>query len=266
MPPARRDCNSKAFLTGEHIVAEESKVESTEQRPAPEQRAERPAGEQRPERPPGEQRGDRGDRSPRGGGFRGRRNRPGPDDGADGHEQDLVEKVVFINRSAKVVKGGRRFNFSALIVVGDKKGRVGIGLGKAGEVADAIRKGGEAARARMVSVSLKDSTIPHEAYSHYCGAKVLLRPASPGTGIIAGKTVRAVLESAGVKDILSKSLGSKNAANVVKATLEALLSLRLREDIYRGRGLEIKKPAPTPILPAAVAAAPGAEPANPVAS
>jgi small subunit ribosomal protein S5 len=159
----------------------------------------------------------------------------------DGQQQELIEKVVFINRSAKVVKGGRRFNFSALIVVGDKRGKVGVGLGKAGEVADAIRKGGEMARSQMVSVSLKDATIPHEVFSHYCGAKVLLRPASPGTGIIAGKTVRAVLESAGVKDILSKSLGSKNAANVVKATLQALLSLRLREDIYKGRGLEIKK-------------------------
>jgi small subunit ribosomal protein S5 len=103
----------------------------------------------------------------------------------------------------------------------------------------------------MVGVSLKDATIPHEVFSHYCGAKVLLRPASPGTGVIAGKTVRAVLESAGVKDVLSKSLGSKNAANVVKATLTALLSLRLREDIYRGRGIEIKK-VPTPKPPTAM--------------
>jgi len=185
-------------------------------------------------------------------GFRPRRRRPDQNEGMEGHEQDLVEKVVFINRSAKVVKGGRRFNFSALVVVGDKRGRVGVGLGKAGEVADAIRKGGELARSQMVSVSLKDATIPHEVFSHYCGARVLLRPASPGTGIIAGKTVRAVLESAGVKDILSKSLGSKNAANVVKATLQALLSLRLREDIYRGRGLEIKKvatPKPPQALP-----------------
>jgi small subunit ribosomal protein S5 len=175
----------------------------------------------------------------------GRGRRPGQDNaegGGEGQGEELAEKVVFINRSAKVVKGGRRFNFSALIVVGDKRGRVGVGLGKAGEVADAIRKGGELARAQMVGVSLKDATIPHEVFSHYCGAKVLLRPASPGTGIIAGKTVRAVLESAGVKDVLSKSLGSKNAANVVKATLSALLSLRLREDIFRGRGLEIKKP------------------------
>ena len=180
-------------------------------------------------------------RSPRGPG-RGRRSRPEPEPTYDAQSgQELVEKVVFINRSAKVVKGGRRFNFSALIVVGDKHGRVGVGLGKAGEVADAIRKGGEIARSQMVGVSLKDATIPHEIFSHYCGAKVLLRPASPGTGIIAGKTVRAVLESAGVKDVLTKSLGSKNAANVVKATLQGLLSLRLREDIYHGRGLEIKK-------------------------
>ena len=190
---------------------------------------------------------------PRGGGgrgaFRGRRNRPGPEpaDVVLEGQEELVEKVVFINRSAKVVKGGRRFNFSALVVVGDKRGKVGVGLGKAGEVADAIRKGGEMARSAMVGVSLKDATIPHDVFSHYCGAKVLLRPASPGTGIIAGKTVRAVLESAGVKDVLSKSLGSKNAANVVKATLQALLSLRLREDIYQGRGIQIKKvPAPKP--------------------
>ncbi len=185
-------------------------------------------------------------RPPRGGG-RGRRNRPESEPTFDEKTgQELIEKVVFINRSAKVVKGGRRFNFSALVVVGDKHGRVGVGLGKAGEVADAIRKGGEMARSQMVGVSLKEATIPHEVFSHYGGAKVLLRPASPGTGIIAGKTVRAVLESAGVKDVLSKSLGSKNAANVVKATLQALLSLRLREDIYSGRGLQIRKSEPKP--------------------
>jgi small subunit ribosomal protein S5 len=198
-------------------------------------------------------------RGPRGPG-RGRRSRPEPEPTFDAQSgQELTEKVVFINRSSKVVKGGRRFNFSALIVVGDKHGRVGVGMGKAGEVADAIRKGGEMARSQMVGVSLKDATIPHEVFSHYCGAKVLLRPASPGTGIIAGKTVRAVLESAGVKDVLTKSLGSKNAANVVKATLDALLSLRLREDIYQGRGLEIKKvqapKAPEAILPSTPEAA-----------
>jgi small subunit ribosomal protein S5 len=179
---------------------------------------------------------------------RGRRGRPGSEGGDQGPggqpSEELTEKVVFINRSSKVVKGGRRFNFSALVVVGDRRGRVGYALGKASEVADAIRRGGELARRQMVSVSLKDSTIPHEVLCNYDGATVLLRPASPGTGIIAGKTVRAVLESAGVKDILSKSLGSSNAANVVKATLNALLRLRLREDIYRSRGLEIRKVAP----------------------
>jgi small subunit ribosomal protein S5 len=142
-----------------------------------------------------------------------------------------------------------------LVVVGDKRGRVGLGLGKAGEVADAIRKGGELARAHMLGVSLKDATIPHEVFSHYGGAKVLLRPASPGTGVIAGPAVRAVLESVGVKDVLSKSLGSNNAANVVKATITALQQLRLREEIYRSRGLVIRKAQPpeAPAQPPAAA-------------
>jgi small subunit ribosomal protein S5 len=166
----------------------------------------------------------------------------------------LVEKVVFINRSAKVVKGGRRFSFSALVVSGDKKGRVGIGLGKAGEVADAIRKGGENAKRGLVEVSLRDATIPHEVLCRYDGACVLLRPASPGTGIIAGKTVRAVVESAGVKDVLTKSLGSKNAANVAKATLNALRQLRLREQIMRARGIPVRTPVKPTAAPATAVA------------
>ena len=189
--------------------------------------------------------------SSRGGGRQGggRRSRPmdAGEKGIDGKESsDLSEKVVFINRSAKVVKGGRRFSFSALVVVGDKQGKVGLGLGKAGEVADAIRKGGDDAKRRMVRIALRDATIPHEVVSTYGGARVLLRPASPGTGIIAGKTVRAVVESCGVRDVLSKSLGSANAANVAKATLSALQTLRLRQEIYQSRGLPAASPASTP--------------------
>ena len=194
--------------------------------------------------PGGRGRGPRGPRSDQG------------ELGSDGKPlNEMMEKVVYINRSAKVVKGGRRFSFSALVVVGDKKGRVGIGLGKAGEVADAIRKGGEMARNAMVSVSLKGVTLPHPIDYEFGGAKIILRPASPGTGIIAGKTVRAVLESAGCKDVLSKSLGSNNAANVVKATLGALQMLRLREDIYRGRGISLKEKTEKPAAEAAPATA-----------
>jgi small subunit ribosomal protein S5 len=201
---------------------------------------------------------------PEGRGGRGGFNRPGrrprrSESDGDNKEDKLTEKVVFINRSAKVVKGGRRFSFSALVVTGDRQGRVGVGLGKAGEVADAIRKGGEAARANMLPVALKGVTLPHEVEAYFCGAHVLLRPASPGTGVIAGKTMRAVLESAGVKDVLTKSLGSNNAANVVKATLGALRQLRLKEDIYKTRGLAVEKPkailAPAPVAEAATVTA-----------
>ena len=151
--------------------------------------------------------------------------------GAQGEtESGLIEKVVFINRCAKVVKGGRRFSFSALSVVGDGKGNVGIGYGKANEVPDAIRKSTESAKKRMVSVKLKGSTIPHEILGEYDGGKVFLRPASTGTGLIAGGGVRAVLEAAGVHNVLTKSMGSKNHIAVVHATLNGLRKLRLEED------------------------------------
>ena len=144
---------------------------------------------------------------------------------------DIEERVVDINRSSKVVKGGRRFSFSALVVAGDRKGRVGYAIGKANEVADAIRKASEGARKNLQLVQMKDDTIPHEVIGDFCGGKVLLRPASPGTGVIAGGAVRAVLELSGVRDVLAKSLGCGNCVNVTKATFDALEQLRSREQI-----------------------------------
>ncbi len=163
---------------------------------------------------------------------------------ADREPKETTEKVVFINRCAKVVKGGRRFSFSALIVSGNHKGRVGIGFGKANEVSEAIRKATDSAKKHMVEVAVHDNTIPHEVIGQFGGGRVMLRPASPGTGVIAGGGVRAVIEAAGIRDVLAKSLGSSNPSNVVKATLEALMLLRPKAAIFklRGKTLRVKEP------------------------
>lgn len=153
-----------------------------------------------------------------------------------GQESDLQEKVLYINRCSKVVKGGRKFSFSALILVGDGKGRVGYGFAKANELTDAIRKGGEAARKQMIRFKRQGSTIPHEVQVHWDGACVLLKPAPEGAGVIAGSQVRAVLEMAGIEDVMAKSLGSSNPINQVRATFRALQQLRSREDILQSRG------------------------------
>ncbi len=155
--------------------------------------------------------------------------------------QEFAEKVVKINRVAKVVKGGRRFSFSALVVVGDQKGKVGAGMGKAGEVPEAIRKGIENAKKQMIEVPMVGTTITHPVTGRFGGGKVMLKPASEGTGVIAGGPVRAVLELAGVRDVLTKSLGSANAINIVNATMQGLGSLKRAEDVSALRGIEIEK-------------------------
>ncbi|QSR89720.1 30S ribosomal protein S5 [Methylacidiphilum caldifontis] len=150
-----------------------------------------------------------------------------------------MDRVIHVNRCAKVVKGGRRYSFGALVVVGDRAGRIGIGFGKANEVTDAVKKATESARQKMQQIVRNGDTIPHEVIGEFSGGKVLLKPASPGTGVIAGVTVRSILEAAGIKDVLTKSLGSKNPYNVAKATFKALLQLKSRDEVLHKRGKEI---------------------------
>ncbi len=208
---------------------------SAENTPAAAPAASAPAASGAPGRsgPGGDRRGPGGP-----GGPGGRRNGPGGpgrgprrDNRNDAPASEYNDKVVHINRCSKVVKGGRRFNFAALVVAGDGKGRVGVGYGKAKEVPDAIRKGTDRAHRALVRVNLRGNTIPHEVIGHADGGVVMLRPAAPGTGLIAGGGVRAVLEVAGYKDVLSKSMGSNNPQAVVKATLDGLSKLRTLEQI-----------------------------------
>lgn len=156
-------------------------------------------------------------------------------------ELDLKDKLVYVGRTAKVVKGGRRFNFTALVVVGDGNGHIGYGLGKAGEVVDAVSKATEAAKKGIVKVQLQNTTIPHEVLAKYGAASVLIKPATPGTGVIAGGGVRAVLELAGVQDVLTKSMGSSNPHNTVKATVRALTLLEDAQSAAQRRGISLKK-------------------------
>ena len=197
-----------------------------------------------PRRGPGGQQGNRPPRDDRGG--------PGRDDAP---KSQFEERVVAINRVAKVVKGGRRFSFTALVVVGDGNGKVGVGYGKAKEVPSAIQKGVETAKKNFFPVPMIGSTIPHEVLGADGAGRVLLKPASPGTGVIAGGPVRAVLEAAGVSDVLSKSLGSSNPINIVHATVTALQGLVRPEEIAAKRGLTLEEVAPAAMLRARAAAA-----------
>lgn len=223
----------------EATPAEAPAAKAEEAAPKADTPAAAPAGDNRGDRRGGDRRDNRGGGN-RGGGPGGRRD--GGRGRRDEEEDDgLTEKVVFINRCAKVVKGGRRFSFSALVVAGDMNGKVGYGFGKANEVAECIKKASEIAKKNLEPMKLDGGTIPHEVQATHGGGTVLLKPASPGTGVIAGGGVRAVCEAVGIKDVLGKSLGSNNHANVVKATLKALSELRNRDQIYSLRGKKKSK-------------------------